>query len=299
MENNNKTRKNKFLALCLSVMMVASAGAALASCADDNAANTSSTASSSSTEDTSSYTDTGLIKNSGFETPYTLNASNAIRKSVTGWTNSVNSTSSGTANSSKAMSGVIDVSETEWKKLTGSYFEDPDEAKGLTEARAKELWKELTTKDKLAFYDAWKEKNKDGDIDEDLSFYESFNIDSGDVPDFEGMESFSTHLAADNDRKDKDTKVLMIHNEFPEKDANATYKALGTAQKFTSSSTVTVPAGASAEFSVWVRTADLKSTDTQGIPSPQSAKARISALRSQSAAKRSTRIRLKTSIRKP
>ena len=265
MENNNKTRKNKFLAMCLSVMMVASAGAALAACSDDAADSSSTSSSSSSTE--AAYNDTGLIKNSGFETPYTMNASNAILKSVTGWTSSVNSTTSGTANSSKAMSGVIDISDAEWKKLTTSYFENPDDAKALTEEKAEELWDKLTIKDKLAFYDAWKEANEDGDIDEDLEFYEAFNIDSGDIPEFTDMANFTTHHKEGETGYGKDYKVLMIHNEYPEKsDESASYKALGTAQKFTSSSTVTVPAGASAQFSVWVKTADLKCSDTQGNP---------------------------------
>lgn len=264
MENNNKTRKNKFLAMCLSVMMVASAGAALAACSDED---TDSSTSSSSSSTESTYVDTGLIKNSGFETPYTLDASNAILKSVTGWTSSVNSTTSGTANSSKAMSGVIDISEAEWKKLTTSYFENPDDAKALTENEAEELWDKLTTRDKLTFYDAWTEANEDGDIDEDLDFYEEFNIDSGDLPDFTDMENFVTHHTESDTGYGKDYKVLMIHNEYPEKsDESASYKALGTAQKFTSSSTVTVPAGASAQFSVWVKTADLQCSDTQGNP---------------------------------
>ena len=266
MENNNKTRKNKFLAMCLSVMMVASAGAALAACSND-AADSSSTSSSSSSSTEAAYNDTGLIKNSGFETPYTMDANNAIRKSVTGWTSSVNSTASGTANSSKAMSGVIDISDAEWKKLTTSYFENPDDAKTLTEDKAKELWSKLTTKDKLAFYEAWEKANEDGDIDEDLDFYEAFNIDSGDLPEFTDMANFATHHKEGETGYGKDYKVLMIHNEYPEKsDESASYKALGTAQKFTSSSTVTVPAGASAQFSVWVRTADLKCSDTQGNP---------------------------------
>ena len=265
MENNNKTRKNKFLAMCLSVMMVASAGAALAACSDDAADSSSTSSSSSSTE--AAYNDTGLIKNSGFETPYTMDASNAIRNSVTGWSSSVNSTASGTANSSKAISGVIDISEAEWKKLTTSYFEDPDDAKALTEDKAKELWDKLTTKDKLAFYEAWEKANEDGDIDEDLDFYEKFNIDSGDLPEFTDMANFATHHKEGETGYGKDYKVLMIHNEYPEKsDDSAAYKALGTAQKYTSSSTVTVPAGASAQFSVWVRTADLKCSDTQGNP---------------------------------
>ncbi|MBQ7770209.1 MAG: hypothetical protein IJ373_03375, partial [Clostridia bacterium] len=70
------------------------------------------------------------------------------------------------------------------------------------------------------------------------------------------------------DATDKDTHVLMIHNEYPEKDSSATYKALGTAQKYTSSSTVTVPAGTAAQFSVWVKTQDLMMSSSDGTAVP-------------------------------
>ena len=255
MKDSIKNRKNRLLALCLSAMMLSSV-AALAACKDSSDADSSTTSSSSAS--TSAEKDTGLIKNAGFET---YDTKNAINTSATGWSRSVNSATSGSALSSKAASGIIDLNEDAWNDLTGTNSDY--DVKSMTEEQAKAAWDKLTIKDKLAYYDVWKEKNKDGKIATDLSFYESFNIDSGDIPD---IARFDTHHQEGEEGYGEDTKVLMIHNEYPEKDSTATYKALGTAQKYTSSSTVTVKAGSSAEFSVWVRTQDLQSSSTSGSP---------------------------------
>ena len=255
MKDSIKNRKNKLLALCLSAMMLTSV-AALGACTDSSETDSSTTSSSSAS--TSSEKDTGLIKNAGFET---YDTKNAINTSVTGWSRSVNSVTSGSALSSKAASGIIDLNEDAWNDLTST---NPNyDVTKMTEEEAEAAWDKLTVKDKLAYYDVWKEKNKDGKITTDLSFYESFNIDSGDIPD---ITRFETHHKEGEEGYGEDTKVLMIHNEYPEKDSTATYKALGTAQKYTSSSTVTVKAGSSAEFSVWVRTQDLQSSSTSGNP---------------------------------
>ena len=260
MKDNNKHRKNKFLALFLSVLMVSSAAAAMAACGNDST--TSESESESTPTETTTVTDNGLVKNAGFETFDTNDGLNAIGTSVSNWSRSLNSTTSGNAPSSKAASGIIDLNETEWNKLTGSYFEDPEEAGKLTEAKAIELWDKLTTRDKLAYYEKWKDDNEDGKIAKDFEKYEAFNIDLGDVP--EDLEKFSTHHKDGDEGYGKDTKVLMIHNENPEDGATATYQSIGSAQKYTSSSTVTVPANAAAKFSVWVKTANLMSTSSSG-----------------------------------
>ncbi len=256
MKDSIKNRKKHFLALCLSVMMLSST-AAFAACSDSST--DSSSSSSSSAESTAEVKDDGLIKNAGFET---FDEDDAINTSVTGWTRSVNSSTSGSASSSKAASGIIDLSSEGKKKLMGSYYDDPETVKTLTEAQAEAVWDKLTVKDKLTYYKAWEENNEDGDIDKDLDFYESINIDLGDIPSI--ADDFDTHDKA-VENGGKDTKVLMLHNEYPEPDStSATYKAQGTAQKYTSSSTVTVKAGTSAQFSVWVRTQDLQSSATDG-----------------------------------
>ncbi len=254
MKDSIKNRKKNFLALCLSVMMLSSV-AAFAACGS-NGSDSSSTDSSSSSASTSAEKDTGLIKNANFKT---YDEDNLLNTSVTGWTRSTNSSSSGTALTSKTASGILDLSEDAWKDLTGSYYDDPDTVTTLTEAQAEAVWDKLTVRDKLAYYDQWKEDNSGDTISKELDFYESFNIDSEDIPD---IERFKTHHA-DTD-ENKDDRVLMIHNEYETTSTSLKYEALGTAQKFTSSSTVTVKAGTSAQFSVWVKTQDLQCSSSLG-----------------------------------
>ncbi len=256
MKDSIKNRKKNLLALCLSVMMLSSV-AAFASCTDE----TDSTDSSSSSSSVEEVKDVGLIKNAGFET---FDSNNVINTSVNGWTRSTTSLVGSNALSSKAASGIIDLDTEAWHNLTGSNVNVNE----LTEETAAEKWATMTVKDKLAYYDLWKKNNGSSKIADELDFYESMNIDSGDIP---TIAAFDTHdgavaanAAAAEDAKKKDTKVLMIHNEYPEAGSNSTYKALGTGQQYTSSSTVTVKAGTSAKFSVWVKTADLKSSATDG-----------------------------------
>lgn len=265
MKDSIKNRKKKILALCLSALMLSSV-AALAACTDD--ATDSSSASSSSSVSTSQEKDTGLIKNADFKI---VDEKNVFNTSVTGWTRSVSSTASGSALSSKAASGVLDLDVDAWADLTGSYYSNPDQVKTLTEEQAEEVWDNLTTRDKLLYYKTWKEKdeNKSLTISKELEFYESFNITYDDIPQ---IERFDTHHTAeeieaieeDTGKDFDDYKVLMIHNQYPDPSSSNTYKEQGTAQKYTSSSTVTVKAGESAEFSIWVRTQDLRSSSTSG-----------------------------------
>ena len=254
MKQTNKNRKSKFLALCLSVMMLSSAGALFASCKDGG---DSSSMGDSSSSSSSEVKDTGLIKNSGFETYDNKKGLNPIGTSVTGWSRSTNSASSGSALSSKSASGILDVSADAWDNLTGSYYESKEARetafKTITEEDAIAKWDEFSVGDKLAYYDVWKAANKDAKIAEKFEKYESFNIDSEDIPE---IANPGTRTGA----KEEDTNILMIHNNY----YTSSKKTQGTAQKFTSSSTVTVPAGSSAQFSVWVKTADLKTTSSSG-----------------------------------
>ena len=240
-------RKNKFLAFLLSVMMVSSMGAMFASCADEEESSSSTT----EEEETSSKTDNGVIKNSNFDFT-TLTDTTLIGTSVTGWSRSVNSASTGTAGSSKSASGVIDTAADAWKNLTERKYTDEEiktyslDSKGaFSDSWANNNWKSLNVGDKLAFYDIWKEYNKDKKLSAStFSSYESLNIDAEDIPDTVNPGTHSEDL--------KDTQVLMIHNN----------NTIGTAQKYTSSTTVTVEAGTSAKVSVWVKTADLTSVNS-------------------------------------
>ncbi len=247
MKNSIKNRKN-ILALCLSVMMFSSM-AALAACKDDTSTD-SSTSETSSSESTMVERDDGLIRNGTFET---YDEAKALNTSVTGW-----GSVSVDGKTSKNKSGIIDLSAEGWKNLTGSYYENPDDAKSLTEEQAEAAWDNLTVKDKLNFYEAWKENNSGKTISSELDFYEDLGMDLDDIP---AIEKFDTHDGAVANGG-SDTHVLMIHNQYEEADDDN--NTIGTAQKFTSTSSITVKAGTSAEFSVWVRTQDLFSQSTDG-----------------------------------
>ncbi len=251
---NNNTRKNRLLALLLSGMMASSLTVALAACNDNSSSSSSSSESSSEVQ---TQKDNGLVKNASFENFQTSNGLNVIGKTLTGWTRKTNSPTTGSALTSKADSGIVDT--TNWKELTTSGVGNPDFST-WTEDQAKENWDKMTVKDKLAYYDAWKNKNEDDEKSvSDLEFYEAFNIDLVDLPD---CENPLTHDFVEGQEVTKDTNknVLMLHNEY----SNSTYTDLGTAQKFESSSTVTVKAGMFAEFSVWVKTSDLTSSSSTG-----------------------------------
>ena len=254
MKTTNNNRKSKFLAFLLSVMMVSSAGAIFASCAEDGEDSSSSSSSSSETTE-EAKTDDGLIKNANFDFTE-LSSKTAIGTSVTGWSRSVNSTSSGSASSSKSASGVIDTSADSWKYLTGSNYTE-DQLKAMSDADAEKDWDKFSVKDKLAYYDIWKDReaNKDKSISTDFKAYEAINIDEEDVP---TIANPGTRPAADGE--ELDSQVLMLHNHYYT--TGAKEKPIGTAQKYTSSSTVTIPAGSSAKFSVWVKTADLQSASS-------------------------------------
>lgn len=256
MKTTINSRKKKFLAFFLSVLMVSSTAVFFASCTEEPVSDSSESSESSSEIEEVTEADDGLvITNGNFNTFNTNKGLNVIGTTVTGWTLSVNSSSAGGATSSNAASGIIDTSEEAWKNLTQKtagldYNALAANAANITE----EKWDSFTVKDKLAFYDAWNaiEANKNLKIEEEFEYYEKFNVSEKDLFD---IANPGTHTDA------KDSKILMIHN-----DAKSTSsKIIGTAQKFTSSSSVVVPAGTAARFSVWVKTHNLKSATSAGV----------------------------------
>ena len=243
-------KQNKLLAFLLSMMMLSSG--ALFACSDDTTSSNSNNGNSNpETEET--VEDNKLITNSDFETFNTKDGLNLIGTSINGWsTVSLNSAPTGQAISADSASGIIDTKTDAWENLTKSKYTGKEISK-LTEAEAEEAWGSMSAKDKLDYYKAWKDNtdNKDKSIS-DLSFYEAFNIESDDIP---ATANPGTHYAStDTDNADK-TKILMLRNEHKDKNS----EIWGTAQKISSSSTVTVNAGTSAKFSFWVKTQDLTS----------------------------------------
>ncbi len=259
MKDSIKNRKKNFLALCLSVMMLSSV-AAVAACTDDNSTDSSSTSSSSSAS-TSQEKDDKLIKNSDFET---YDEANPLNTTVTAWTRSNGSGTSGSATASQSASGVIDLSEEGWNKLNGTSAEWTKlTANGATVSveDAEANWDKFTVKDKLAFKKQWEAANKGKTITKELSFYKTLNVDEEDLL---TIDRFNTHHKEGDAGYGEDTKVLMIRNQNPAISSTSATKSIGTAQKYTSSSTVTVKAGTSAQVSVWVRTQDLTCSASDG-----------------------------------
>jgi hypothetical protein len=111
-----------------------------------------------------------------------------MNTSVWAWSRSFGGAPSGSALSSKAASGIIDLHPDAVQNLIGT--NEKYDVASMSEAAVGEVWDELTIKDKLAYYEAWKADNSDGTISKDLSFYEPFNIDEGDLPEIENLKTY-------------------------------------------------------------------------------------------------------------
>ncbi len=235
MATNYNKRKKNLLALFLSLMMATTA-VGFAACDEE----TTNSGSSSSTDTTTTETDSSHINNGSFE--FTAEkATNLIATSATGWSIAKNTS----ADKSDTASGVIDVSQTAWDNLTKTKLTS---AAPTTEEGAAAVWDTMSAYDKLQFYKVWEAGDHDDDVD-DLEFYnketDKFNVDADDIPTCENPGARPGAAEGDN-------KVLMLHNSRDNKNG-----VKGTAYRATSSSTVTVEAGTSAIFSVWVKTQDL------------------------------------------
>ena len=230
MTNNSKQRKKQLLALFLSAMMTTSFTVALASCKDDDTTKKPE----EETTDTTVEKDTARLTNGSFEYFDDNDGKKLIITSPGSWSRSNASGGS----TSKSASGIINTATDAWKNLTTASGEKYDSVD-----TAKANWDKLTAYDKLNFYE---EQNDEDELD----FYENYNIDLEDVP---TCENPRTHSYDANDATTEDkANVLMIHNNY-----NVSGK-YGTAQRFTSSTSITIQAGTYAELSLWVKTSDLK-----------------------------------------
>ncbi len=216
-------------------------------------------------EQTVSATDTQLLRNGNFEyfseRDTQLKDKRSFISSPTSWSFTSGSPSSITA------SGIVNTEE--WaNELTKSAYSLVPEgaeaeigtnessttftAKELTEdvaANAEAHWEEASVYDRLLFYKYYGVDSKD-----EFSLYGDYkySIDYEDVQylksDFTDKDKLPTPRTG---AKSGENSVLMIHNKRISDDV------LGTAQYYTSSTTITIEAGAAAEISVWVRTDDL------------------------------------------
>ena len=239
------SKRKKLLALCLSLMVASSAIATLAACG--KSPSSSDNSSDTETENTQTVDkDPGVspILNASFQYN-SKKATNLIITDTSGWSK----TTSG--QTSKASSGIIDVSDEKWNNLTKSKLDkDPAE---LTVAEAKAKWSEMSAYDKLKFAEAYEDET-DEDF-EDLEFYDAktdaFNIDADDIPLFSNS-GYNPGTPDEVGSAGYDPYVLMVHNQYTDN--------RGTAQKFTSSSTITLQPNTYAKLSVWVKTKDLETS---------------------------------------
>ena len=225
---NNKS-KNKLFALLLTAFFASASAGVLSACSK-----TSDSDVDQSEISTDQTTDSSRIKNGSFEFD--------ANKDTTPIVTSPKSWSRSSVLTSKAASGVIDTASDAWDKLTKTGGITP-----ANETEAENKWADMNTYDRLQFIKTWKEENKNKSVD-DLKFYEDhYNISADDIPDNDVNPG--THYEESDAAASKNTKVLMIHNKYT--------SSSGTAQSFTSSSSLTLPAGTSAKVSVWVKTAKL------------------------------------------
>lgn len=263
-------KKKNLLALLLSLMMCGSTVSAFAACGDDSSSSSSSSSSNQVTE-----MEELKIINSDFETYDDKDGVYPMVTDTEGWTWNRNTASSGTALESQSASGIIDTQDKAWNNLTTSGLPTGKTAATLTEDEAKQYWKDMTAKDKVEYYDAWEKANPKGDIEDDLDFYEDINIDTKDLMVFKNhqdewyadIKNPRTHnynpnaTVEENEYGKTHTKVLMLRNNHSSNSGNF----IGTALKYTSSTNVTVEAGTCAEFSVWVKTANLRDSRNETV----------------------------------
>lgn len=207
--------------------------------------------------------DTQLLKNGNFEFYSEMTKKEDELKSVLN-TPSSWSFSSGSP-SSDTKSGLIDLDY--WESITGSKHEFTSVSDAYTN------WDEGSIYDKLHFFYKCDNPTNNADYDPFEDAYDAlsatsaektfFNEHSFSSVDFEDVEYLRAELGEGTDKtvslrndtadkKQEERGVLMIHNR------RTSDGAVGTAQSYSSSTTITLNAGTSAKISVWVKTAQLR-----------------------------------------
>lgn len=252
-----KHKRFKAVAALSAALILSLSSVVLTACDDED----------SSVDNTTTKTDNCAIANGNFEF-FSDDDQLKLIVSPSGWSKSNGQDKFGnSANSSSKThgSGIIDTDETIWKSMTegtskkidiekykvssGDYY---DVKKAMEDAE--KVWKDMSINDRLAFYDDLDGKftayntAKDDDLSlSDFEYYSdyTYSIDADDVPD---CENPGVHVGA----KEGETGVLMISNHYP-----STGSTTGTAQRYTSSTTISLDPGTAAELSMYVKTADL------------------------------------------
>ena len=211
-------------------------------------------------DNTTTEVDNQLLKNGDFEfyseKNTELDKKRALINSPTSW-----SFSSGSP-SSNAASGIVNAAE--WDYLTKAGYnngqgfpsksEDGDATAIIRDVAAH--WKDegVTAYDRLKFYDDFKSEIKDlAETSEEAKLFAEYKY----TIDFDDVENLRTELGDtlltrySETEEDAPSNLLMIHNESTQ------YDVSGTAQSYSSSTSITLSAGTAAKVSVWVKTSNL------------------------------------------
>ena len=202
-------------------------------------------------------TDTQLLKNGDFEFYSEMTKDKdelrAILNTPTSWSFSSGSPSSDTK------SGLVDLKY--WDSITKSEYE----YKSVRDAYTS--WDKGSIYDRLNFFYKCDNPSNNSDYDKFEDEYDALSSSSAEKKffneqefssvDFEDVQYLRDELGEavalhDEEKEDKGSGVLMIHNR------RTSDGAVGTAQSYSSSTTITLAAGTSAKISVWVKTAQLR-----------------------------------------
>ena len=203
--------------------------------------------------------DTQLLKNGNFEFYSEMTKEEkelrAVLNTPTSWSFSSGSPSSDTK------SGLVDLKY--WETITGSKHEFSDISDAYTN------WDEGSIYDKLNFFYKCNNPNNNEDYKTFEDAYDALTSDTAEKKffnehafssvDFEDVQYLKEELGESlalhgdtADEKQEERGILMIHNR------RTSDGAVGTAQSYSSSTTITLKAGTAAAISVWVKTAQLR-----------------------------------------
>lgn len=221
-------------------------------------------------DDTSvSATDVQKIKNGNFEFYSEKDEKAADRRALinspTSWSFTSGSPSSTTS------SGIVDTTAESWRSMTrtGGYafqtytytgknstYNDKEVATFTSIADAIAHWNDdnVSVYDRLYFYEIYQSDIDELDsASEQAKFFNDYkySVDYEDVKYLKEVCANDGGFALRDGVKENENNVLMIHNLV------TSNSVVGTAQYYTSSTTITLSAGTAAEVSVWVRTDNL------------------------------------------
>lgn len=236
-QNYLKKLKEKFIVILSVICMVCFSAFALYACGDTEDLDYNDDTYSVTTEDN------GLITNQSFayvDDYKNFDAEDFPLTSPTAWTRAVDSASSSLVNS-----GAVDISEANWKVLLGTLYDDQDFTDYL---KAKYDYSDIEVKTAINADDT------DSVTAKQVKDYVIEHLLLGN--DFLGKTNFGGDFKTPTRTGATDNYAYMLNNYVAENKLG-----VGTAQKVTSTSTVTLEKNKTYKLSVWIKTINLASTN--------------------------------------